>query len=84
MHYQQFDYFTSGKDDELCDAMLPIPTHQPPSGEPDVSDEQNLEPGAQDPVSDESSSECLPQLFSEHEPVRSPSLLVTISDPAHQ
>ena len=37
-HYQQFDYSTSGTDDELSDAMLPMP--------PNPVDEDLVEPAA--------------------------------------
>ena len=72
MHYQLFDYSTSGTDDELSDTMMPISTHQTLLDEPDVPDEQNPEPEVQDPVSDASFIECLPQ-FSDHEPACAPS-----------
>ena len=61
MHYQQFDYSTSGTDDELSDVMLPIPSP--------LVDADPLEPEAPRP-SDHSISPTrhLPQLFSDHEP----------------
>ena len=66
-HYQQFDYSTSGTDDELSDAMLPIP--------PNPVDEDMVEPAAPPTTLDQSISPArvLPQLFSDHERVRSPS-----------
>ena len=65
MHYQQFDYSTSGTDDELSDVMLPIP--------PPLVGAHPLDPEAPGP-SDHSNSPTryLPQLFSDHEPLRSP------------
>ena len=66
MHYQQFEYFTSGTDDELSDVMLPVP--------PDPVDADQVEPEAPMPSSDQSVSltHHLPQLFSDHERARSP------------
>ena len=66
-HYQQFDYSTSGTDDELSDAMLPIP--------PNPVDEDLVEPAAPPTTLDQSISPArvLPQLSSDHERVRSPS-----------
>ena len=60
MHYQQFDYSTSGTDDELSEIMLPVP--------PDPVDADRREPEPQ-PPSDQSISPShhLPQLFSDHE-----------------
>ena len=67
MHYQQFDYSTSSTDDELSDAMLPVP--------PDPIDAGQAEPEAPPAASDQSISptRILPRLFSDHERVRSPS-----------
>ena len=67
MHYQQFDYSTSGTDDELSEVMLPVP--------PDPVDADRLEPEASHSPSDQSISPThrLPQLFSDHESARSPS-----------
>ena len=75
MHYQQFDYSTSGTDDELSEIMLPVP--------PDPVDADRREPEPQLP-SDQSTSPThhLPQLFSDHERARSPS--PRISSPEKQ
>ena len=64
MHDQQFDYSTSGTDDELSDVMLPIPSPLVEAGP--------LEPEAPHP-SDHSISPTryLPQLFTDHAPPRS-------------
>ena len=74
MHYQQFDYSTSGTDDELSDVMLPVP--------PDPVDADQAEPEAPPAASDQSISPArlLPQLFSDHERVRSPSPQISSSD----
>ena len=74
MHYQQFDYSTSGTDDELSDVMLPVP--------PDPVDPGTVEPEAPVPSSDQSVSPTrrLPQLFSDHERSRSPSPILTASE----
>ena len=74
MHYQQFDYSTSGTDDELLDVMLPVP--------PDPIDAGQAEPEAPPAASDQSISPAriLPQLFSDHERVRSPSPQISSSD----
>ena len=74
MHYQQFDYSTSGTDDELSDVMLPVP--------PDPVDADQAEPEAPPAASDQSISPArlLPQLFSDHERVRSPSPQLSSSD----
>ena len=76
MHYQQFDYSTSGTDDELSDVMLPVP--------PDPVDADQMELEAPMPSSDQSVSPThhLPQLFSDQERARSPSPQVT--SPAKQ
>ena len=76
MHYQQFDYSTSGTDDELSDVMLPVP--------PDPADADRVEPEVPVPSSDQSVSTTrhLPQLFSDHERARSPS--PQISSPGKQ
>ena len=42
MHYQQFDYSTSGTDDELSDVMLPVP--------PDPVDADRMESGVPTPL----------------------------------
>ena len=67
MHYQQFDYSTSGTDEELSDVMLPVP--------PDPVDADQVEPEVPLPSSDQSVSPTrqLPQLFFDHERARSPS-----------
>ena len=80
LHYQQFDYSTSGTDDELSEVMLLIPTHPHPADEPDVPDEQNFEPEAQDLVSDTSFMEFRPRLFSDQEPAASSSPQLFASD----
>ena len=74
MHYQQFDYSTSGTDDELPDVMLPVP--------PDPVDAYQAEPEAPPAASDQSISHArlLPQLFSDHERARSPSPQISSSD----
>ena len=74
MHYQQFDHSTSGTDDELSDAMLPVP--------PNPVDADQVEPEAPPAASDQSISPAhiLPQLFSDNERVRSPSPQVFSSD----
>ena len=74
MHYQQFDYSTSGTDDELSDIMLPVP--------PDLINAGQAEPETPPAASDQSiSPTCiLPQLFSDHERVRSPSPQISSSD----
>ena len=76
MHYQQFDYSTSGTDDELSDVMLPVP--------PDPVDADQMELEAPMPSSDQSVSPThhLPQLFSDQERARSPS--PQVSSPAKQ
>ena len=67
MHYQQFDYSTSGTDDELSDVMLPVP--------PDPVDAEPVAPEFPMLSSDQliSPTQRLPQLFSDHERARSPS-----------
>ena len=74
MHYQQFDYSTSGTDDELSDVMLPVP--------PDLFNAGQAEPEVPPAASDQSISPAriLPQLFSNHERVRSPSPQISSSD----
>ena len=62
MHYQQFDYSTSGTDDELSDVMLPVP--------PDPANADQVKPEVPLPTSDH--THHLPQLFSDHERARSP------------
>ena len=74
MHYQQFDYSTSGTDDQLSDIMLPVP--------PDLINAGQAEPETPPAASDQSISPAriLPQLFSDHERVRSPSPQISSSD----
>ena len=74
MHYQQFDYSTSGTDDEFSDVMLPVP--------PNPVHADQVEPEAPPAASDQLISPAciLPQLFSDHERVRSPSLQISSSD----
>ena len=76
MHYQQFDYSTSGTDDEMSEVMLPVP--------PDPIDPDRREPEIPHSPSDQSPSPThrLPQLFSDHERARSPS--PRISSPEKQ
>ena len=76
MHYQQFDYSTSGTDDELSEIMLSVP--------PDPVDADRRKPEVPQPPSDQSISPThhLPQLFSDHERARSPS--PQISSPEKQ
>ena len=76
MHYQQFDYSTSGTDDELSDVMLPVP--------PDPVDADQVAPEVPMLSSDQltSPTQRLPQLFSEHERARSPS--PQVSSPGKQ
>ena len=61
-------------DDELSDVMLPVP--------PDPIDADQAEPEAPPAASDQSISPArlLPQLFSDHERVRSPSPQISSSD----
>ena len=70
-HYQQFDYYTSETDDETSDAMLPIPIHSPQLVQTQPADTEA--PAVPAISSDTSMFDCLPQLFSDHEPRRSPS-----------
>ena len=67
MHYQQFDYSTSGTDDDLSDVMLPVP--------PDPVEADQVAPEVPMLSSDQltSPTQRLPQLFSDHERTRSPS-----------
>ena len=76
MHYQQFEYSTSGTDDELSEVMLPVP--------PDPIDADRMEPEVPHSPSDQSISPThrIPQLFSDHERARSPS--PRISSPEKQ
>ena len=74
MHYQQFDYSTSGVVDELSDVMLPIP--------PVPRDADQVDHEVPMPSSDQSISPTrqLLQLSSDHERVRSPSPQPTASE----
>ena len=80
LHYQQFDCSTSNTDDELSDAMLPTPTYPQDLEQPAMPPEPLPEHAAQDPVSNVSFQGCLPRLFSDHEPARSPSPQLSLSD----
>ena len=73
MHYQQFDYSTSGTADELSNVMLPVP--------PDPVGDDQAEPEAPTLLSDLSVSPFhrLLQLFFDHERARSPSPQVSTS-----
>ena len=72
-HYQQFDYSTSDTDEETHGAMLPIPTNSPQKLQTQPPPEATIDPSASDPLSDLSMLSCLPHLFSDCEPRRSPS-----------
>ena len=74
MHYQHFDYSTSGTDEEMSDVMLPIP--------PNPIDADQVKPEAPIPSSDQSVSPTkrLPQLFSDHKRARSQSSKLTASE----
>ena len=80
LHYQQFEYTTSGTDYELYDAMLPIPTYPQDLEQPAMLPDLLPESADQDPVSNVSFQDCLPQVFSDHEPLRSLSPQLTLSD----
>ena len=77
-HYQQFDYSTSETDDETSDAMLPIPTHSSQLVQTQPADIEA--PAVPAISSDTTMFDCLPQLFSDHEPRRSPSPQLSPSD----
>ena len=79
-HYQQFDYSTSETDDETSGAMLPIPTYSPQQVQNQSPPDVIGDTMAPDSLSDFSMLSCLPQLFSDHEPTRSPSPQVSHSD----
>ena len=79
-HYQPFDYSTSDTDEETSGAMLPIPTYSPQQIQTQSSPEAINDPSAPDTLSDVSMLGCLPQLFSDHEPMRSPSPQISQSD----
>ena len=68
MHYQQFDYSTSGTDDELSDVMLRVSPDPVDAAPPATSDQST------------SHARLLPQLFSDHERLRSPSPQISSSD----
>ena len=73
MHYQQFDYSTSGTDDELSNVMLPVPPLIV-----DVNPPEHEAPNPTDhPISPE---QYLPQPFSDHEPPSSPSPQLTATE----
>ena len=72
-HYQQFDYSTSDTDNETHDEMLPIPTYSPQQVHTQPHPEAITDPSPPDFLSDVSMFSGLPQLFSDHEPMRSPS-----------
>ena len=76
VHYQQFDYSTSGTDDEASEVILPLPS--------DPVDSDQRVPEVPHSPSDQSPSPTrrLPQLFSDHERARSPS--PRISSPEKQ
>ena len=69
----RFDYSTSGTDDGLFGAMLPIPTYPQDLDQPTLPPDSAVESIPQDPMSDVSFNDCLPQFFSDHEIARSPS-----------
>ena len=79
-HYQQFDYSTSETDDKTSRAMLPIPTYSPQQRQNQPPPDLIGDPIPPDSLSDVSMLSCLPQLFSDHEPARSPSQQVSQSD----
>ena len=70
-HYQQFDYSTSDTDEETHDEMLPIPTYSPQQIHTQPHPEAITDPSVPDLLSDVSTLSGLPQLFSDHEPMRS-------------
>ena len=72
-HYQQFEYSTSEADEEAYNEMLPIPTYSPQQIHTQPHPEAITDPSALDLSSDVSMLSGLPQLFSDHEPMRSPS-----------
>ena len=74
MHYQQFDYSTSGTYDGMSHTMLPVSPILPDAHHPGLE--------ASVPVSDASiSPTChLPRLFSNYEHVRSPQPQLTDSE----
>ena len=78
-HYQHFDYSTSETDDETTDAMLPTPTNSPQLVQTQPADIIEA-PAVPALPSDTTIIDCLPQLFSDHEPRRSPSPQLSPSD----
>ena len=72
-HYQQFDYSTTNTDEETHGAMLPIPASSPQKLQTQLPPEATIDPSASDPLSDLSMLSCLPHLFSDCEPMPSPS-----------
>ena len=72
-HYQHFDYSTSETDEETHKEMLPIPTYSPQQIHTQSHPEAITDSSAPDLLSDVSMLSGLPQLFSDHEPMRSPS-----------
>ena len=78
-HYQQFDYSTSETDDETSGAMFPIPKPSPQQVQVQPADVVE-DPVGPDLLSDTSMLDYLPQLFSDHEPRRSPSPQLSPSD----
>ena len=78
--YQQFDYSTSETDEELSGAMLSIPSYSPQQIQTQPPPEAINDPSAPDSLSDVSMLSCLPQFFSDQEPMRSPSPQISQSD----
>ena len=70
---KQFDYSTSDTDEETHDEILSIPTYSPQQFHTQPHPEAITDPSAPELLSDVSMLSCLPQLFSDHEPMRSPS-----------
>ena len=78
--YQQFDYPSSDTDEETSGAMLPIPTNSIQQIQTQPRPEAINDPSAPDSLSDVSMLSCLPQVFSDHEPMQSPSPQISQSD----
>ena len=72
-HYQHFDHSMSDTDEETSRAMLPILTYSPQQNKAQPPPEAINGLPAPDSLSVVSMLSCLPQLFSDHEPMRSPS-----------
>ena len=72
-HYQKFEYSTSDTDEETHDEMLPIPIYSPQQIHTQSHPEAITDPSTPDLLSDVSMLSGLAQLFSDHEPMRSPS-----------